>query len=332
MTTTRGPDFPAAVDLARSAPSVHNTQPWRFAVRGDVLTLSADLGRQLAMLDRSARQLTISCGAALHLTRLGLRQQGFDTQVEVHEPVAGSDPTLLATVRAVPGSPATAEEVALAHAATRRHMHRAPFEDRPVTDDAVTAMREAVVGQGAWVRFLRDPAEQVPLTVLLSRAEEAEREDPAYLAELAAWTPEDGAVEGVPAAARGADRAPRASTLRLREFAAGPQGPVSGSGFEQPPPAEHPLVAVIGTGVDSRRDWLAAGEALSALLLQGAVHGVAASPLGQVLDLDWTRARLTAELGVRGQPQMVLRLGYAPPGPDTPRRPLDQVLDPDSDA
>jgi hypothetical protein len=53
---------------------------------------------------------------------------------------------------------------------------------------------------------------------------------------------------------------------------------------------------------------------------------VQASPLGQVLDQPWARRRLAGELGVVGHPQMVLRLGYAEPGPETPRRPVDELL------
>jgi hypothetical protein len=49
-----------SVDLARLAPSVHNTQPWRFQVDGVALTLSRDPGRRLEALDPSGRQQVIS--------------------------------------------------------------------------------------------------------------------------------------------------------------------------------------------------------------------------------------------------------------------------------
>ena len=55
--------------------------------------------------------------------------------------------------------------------------------------------------------------------------------------------------------------------------------------------------------------------------------GVAASPLGQVMDLESIRMQLKHELGVLGFPQMVLRIGYAPQGAGTPRRSLADVLD-----
>jgi hypothetical protein len=57
--------FRKAVERASLAPSVHNTQPWRFVVRPTVLELHADSDRQLRALDPTGRQLVISCGCAL---------------------------------------------------------------------------------------------------------------------------------------------------------------------------------------------------------------------------------------------------------------------------
>ena len=65
--------------------------------------------------------------------------------------------------------------------------------------------------------------------------------------------------------------------------------------------------------------WLAAGQALGRLLLTATVHGLAASPMTQALEVPDTRSRLAAELGLVGHPQMVLRVGRAPAGLDDHR-------------
>ena len=323
------PDFIAAAELASTAPSVHNSQPWHFQADGHTLTLLRDHSRQLGALDPQSRQMTISCGAALYLARLALRAQGFETRVETYPPAnAGEASTApLATIHVEPGSPASPDEVQLVEQARRRHMNRGVFDPRHLEDEALAAMRAAVQAHGAWL-VLREPSEQVGLAVLLAHADALEREDPAYLEELAAWTTNSGVDDGVKPTARGGDVGSRGSSLRLRDFAAtdettSAQLPVD----HDPPVAEHPLVAVIGTEGDTVTDWLVAGQALCALLVRGAVHGVAASPLGQVIDLEPARTQLKHELGVLGYPQMVLRLGYAPQGPDTPRRPLSEVLE-----
>lgn len=321
MTTTQL-DLTAAVELARLAPSVHNTQPWRFRAEGAALTIARDPARQLAAMDPSGRQLTLSCGAALHLARLALRQQGYDSDVAAFPALADRD--VVAHVVARPGRTVTSEELVLADAARHRHTQREAFDDRAVPADVVADLRAAAEEHGAWVRVVDDPDGLAALAVLLAHAEEDEREDPAYREELRQWTQRTpDARDGLPATAV-PDVRRRGSSLRLRDFGTD-DAPAEHP--DQPPPAERPLVLVLGTEQDTGADWLAAGQALMALLLRATVEGLRAQPLGQVLDREWTRARLGAELGVVGHPQMVLRLGYGHPGPDTPRRAVRDVLD-----
>lgn len=54
-----------ALALASRAPSVHNTQPWRWRIDPAVLHLYADPARQLPHTDPDGRDLILSCGIAL---------------------------------------------------------------------------------------------------------------------------------------------------------------------------------------------------------------------------------------------------------------------------
>ena len=322
MTTTH-PDFTSSVELARLAPSIHNTQPWRFRVDEDRLLLSRDPDRRLAALDPTGRQQVISCGAALHMARLDLRLQGFDSTVEYGPFDDGGE--LLAVVTTVPGHAVSTEDLSSWRAARSRHTQRDRFAARTVEPAVVADIRGAAEAQGAWVRVLGSAEGVATLAVLLAHAEEVERDDPGYRDELAAWTHRPaGSRDGLPRAAT-PSVAGRASTVRLRDFDVPEDDGVSGAA-DQPPAAEHPLTVVLGTEGDRIVDWLHAGAALMAMWLRATVAGVQGSPLGQVVDLDWSRSRLGLELGVVGHPQMVLRLGYGQPGPSTPRRPVSEVL------
>jgi hypothetical protein len=332
--TTKKPDFTSAVELARLAPSVHNTQPWRFRVDGDSLVLSRDPQRRLATVDPTGRQQVISCGAALHLACVDLRMQGFEPMVE--EPAGTGRGNDLAVLRPVAGHMVSTRDVTAWRAARTRHTQRERFADRAVEPALVAELRAAAEAQGAWVRVVGD--EDLPsLAVLLSHADEIERDDPAYRAELAQWTGRPASNrDGLPAEAT-PDVSTRGSTVRLRDFVlADPAGssrddaPATPGGtavaVADPPPAERPLTVVLGTESDGVADWLRAGGALMALWLRATLDGVQASLLGQVVDLDWSRSRLGAVLGVVGHPQLVLRLGYGHVGPDTPRRLVSEVL------
>ncbi len=323
-----GPDLRAAVALGRLAPSVHNTQPWRFQISGPVLDLHADLARRLDVLDPDGRQLAISCGAAVFYARLALRLQGFDTTIEVFDGFADPSNDLLARLTPTRGAPATDAERAMADQAPVRHTQRGPFRDEPVAAGTLSAVRAAAETEGAWIRVLTETSEQIALAVLLNRAEDAESADEAYRTELATWTHRPGgAADGLPAAALPDHVRARHSTVRLRDFALeGERGSHPVDQSEEAPAAERPVVAVIGTVDDEVGDWVLAGQAMAHVLLRAAVDGVQASPLGQVVDVPWARQRLGVELGTVGHPQMVLRLGYGTPGPASPRRDLGDVL------
>ena len=70
----------AALEVAVRAPSIHNTQPWRWRLDPDGLDVLADRERQLRVADPDGHSMLLSCGAALYLTELGLRATGLEIE------------------------------------------------------------------------------------------------------------------------------------------------------------------------------------------------------------------------------------------------------------
>src|SRR3954469_15023558 len=64
------------------APSVFNTQPWKWRLAGDVLELSSDPARRLGVTDAEGRLLLLSCGGALHHARVHLAAAGCHADVQ----------------------------------------------------------------------------------------------------------------------------------------------------------------------------------------------------------------------------------------------------------
>ena len=314
------------IELAGLAPSVHNTQPWHFAWDGTALEVREDPARALPVIDPTGRERVLSCGAAVLHAELALSRLGWahTTTLLPH----GEDDEVLALLEVTGRRQGTAREHDLADAVALRTTDRDPYSDLAVPPAVLDALRVAAETEQAWLRTVSADRDEVDVQVLLAHADALQRADPAYLAELAAWRTEAGST-GVPT--RGLPQVPaeeRASSLALRDFDAGAAQSQPARGVhEDPPPAEHPTVVVIGTSGDSRRNWLEAGRATARVLLSATVEGVAAQPLSAVLEVPATRARLRNALGVVGHPQMVLRLGYGSRGPVSKRLPIGDVLD-----
>ena len=133
------------IGTAARAPSVHNTQPWRFHVAPAGLELHADRDRQLMAVDPSGRELLISCGAALYGLRLAVRMLGYLPMVDVLPD--DRQPDLLAQVRVGYRVPVSQADWALLAAVPHRHTHRGPFAAEPIPDGVLLAAQHDAVAE-----------------------------------------------------------------------------------------------------------------------------------------------------------------------------------------
>lgn len=313
--------------LATRAPSLHNSQPWRVVVSGDGLDVVADRERQLPVLDPTGRQLLVSCGALVHHLVVAARALGLQAGVTL---LPGSSPDLVAHLRLIPTSvPPAPADVGHAEAILHRATRRTRYAEASVSPRDLELLRQAVAAQGAALVRVREE-HQADLDALVGRAERELLADEAYRHELEDWVfdPErDGErVDGMPRAAVDPGTG-RAEEVPGRTFV--PGGAAGGADADgAPPSAEHPTLLLLTTLGDEPEDWVRAGMALSAVLLEATGAGLAAQPIGQVTDVPHERARLRTDLRLVGVPQLLLRVGPArvEAGLLTPRRPVDGVL------
>ena len=311
----------AALALAVRAPSVHNTQPWRWRIGESTIHLHADQDRRLTETDPDGRDLLLSCGAALHHLRVGAAALGW--RAEVRRLPDPADPDHLAAValrRHQPGQ----DEIALAAAIPRRRTDRRRHSAWTVPDSAVRAMAQTAADEGVIAREAVGPA-RYHLARAVADAARRHLADPAYRVEVGAWSGRRFSTEGVPAVnTPPPDPAPGA--LPGRPFA-DPQ-------LAQPPGAkaedDETVLLVLSTASDDRMSRLRAGEATSAVLLTATGLGLASCPLTEPLEVSDARRRVQDRVTGGAVPQMVLRIGWAPvnadPLPATPRRPLSDVV------
>jgi len=309
------------VAAASAAPSIHNTQPWRFVVGPRSIEVHADPARGLAVIDPSARALIISCGAAVLNLRVALAFLGRRARIRwLPNPAL---PTHLATVDVVDAYSTRAADRDLYGALRRRSSSRQPMTGRPVPVKLLNQLREAVQREGAALHvFSGEDADT--LIAIASQADAAQRGDRAYREELGRWTTTDPARrDGVPATAFGA--APGPGQVPQRDFTRG--GVVAADRQEEAFEAA-PMLAVVTTSTDTVEDWLRAGMALQHLLLVATTHWLRTGFLTQPLELPAFRDQVRGLIDPRRLPQVVLRVGYGPTPPRSPRRPLDEVLSP----
>ncbi|WP_406036553.1 nitroreductase [Micromonospora sp. NBC_00898] len=309
-----------AAGTASHAPSVHNTQPWRWAVLSDALELRVVRDRQLAATDPEGRLLAISCGTALHHARVALAAEGWTPVVErMPDP---AQPDLLARLTEFRHTGADPDAMHMVQCMQVRHTDRRPVSEELVPEAALGEIDRAATREGVNLQLLDDD-QKLQLATAAQHAATVEAEDPQLREELAYWTSRAGTGAGLPPEVL-PEQAPQ-TTVPGRNFGHPGSLPV-GPG--------HDRAAVYGIlwGTEDEPDnWLRAGEALSAAWLTATRRGVSLVPLSGVVEVEGTRQTLRQMLAGLGFPYIALRLGIADPThagpPHTPRLDTAQTVD-----
>lgn len=316
----------SAVEAAVWAPSVHNTQPWSFAVAGDEINIRADTERRLPFQDPAGREMLISIGAAVCNIRLAVAALGYDPIVRL---LPDPDrPVLLATVR-LGARTDPDEHTRMLHAEIpRRRTHRGAFHDVPIPRNFADALAAEARAEGVRFTAVRSEAGVRVLAALTRAAHEVQMHDRTLSLEVLRWARPPGTArkDGVPP-----DAYPRRPDRTDPDF---PQREYSRDhlwGYERLPslngPASPGLVAVLSTGDDTHGDWLRTGQALQRVLLFASAYGVRAAFHTQALEMYHLREFVRQELLDGEYPQMIMRLGVTDERSGTIRRPLSEVVE-----
>ncbi len=310
-----------AASAAGAAPSIHNTQPWRWQVHPDRLELYAERDRQLTATDPDGRMLTISCGAALHHARIALAAEGWSATVSrLPDP---ADPDRLAQITLGERTAASPEAARLRHAADLRHTDRRPVTRESIAPDTLDTFIDLAAAEGVQLQVLR--ADQVDdLAVAVEHAAEVDAGDPDVQAELRRWTGgerDDGT--GVPDEA--VPERPARTEVPDRAFARPGTLPIGGAHDRTA------IYALLYGDTDEPARWLSAGEALSAVWLTAVELGVAVLPISEAVEMPDSRRALRRSLSSMGWPYLAMRLGIPdyghPEAAHTPRLPADRTVE-----
>ena len=312
-------DRDAMLRAAVAAPSMHNTQPWRFRFGDRVVEVYRDRERELPAEDPSRRMLFVSLGAAILNLRVEAAARGIGS--DVRHLVDQRRPDLVAVIEL--GGPVIGPLAELAPYLAVRRTNREPFTDRRVPRQVRALLGLSASAEGAALQWLDRPSRRWWLRMATNDAVNADDESQARTAERRRWVGGDREADGIPSSALG----PRAAggEAVVRDLAATDADAARAvADFER-----EPQLAVLATRYDGPIEWLRAGQALEHVLLEATAHGVSVSLLNQVIEHEELRTQINEPLGPWQRPQAVIRFGYGPSVPPTPRRPGEAVLIPD---
>ena len=233
-----------ALQLACRAPSLHNSQPWRWIATNNTVELFADPDRLVRSADSTGREALISCGAVLDHFRVAMSASGWEAAVQRFPDPA--DPLHLATIEFTPA------------AVSDQHRRRA---------DAILLRRSDRLRVDVVADEFRSSVAEASDLVEALRVYDAE-----YHSELSWWTAGFVTHEGIP-------RSSLISAAESDRVDVGRTFPVVVQP-ERRTEVDHDQskILAISTEEDSSRSVLHCGEVLSAVLLNAAAAGCPRAP------------------------------------------------------
>ena len=308
-----------AVQLACRAPSIHNSQPWRWVMDGQTLHLFADITRVMTAADPEGREAYLSCGAVLDHLTVAMASAGWETAVQRFPDAL--DPLHVARLQFRPG-PSELTEISheRARAITRRYTDRRAYDSPSNWATFEPLLRQTVVPHHVMFDIVLDSA-RTALAEASRMTEAIRANDPTYAAELSWWASSFESGGGIP---QNVLTSSAAQVDMKRTFPGTAQTP-------QRAGVDRSKMVILSTHhEDARLDVVRCGEALSAILIECTIARLATCTLTHMTELAASREKVRRLIGQRGMPQLLIRIGHPIDDgiPDTsPRRALSDVLE-----
>ncbi|MQY43482.1 Tat pathway signal protein [Epibacterium sp. SM1969] len=316
---SENPDLPALIRLSTLAANSHNTQPWRFRVAENAITLSPDFSRRTAVVDPDDHHLYVSLGCASENLRIAARAIGRPAEISLTQA-----PSITCHLgRASPRADALYQAIPL------RQSTRAAFDGMSLSREDLELLRVAAQQDGVQLMLFTQTKALEQIGEFVVAGNSAQMDDPAFIAELRRWirfSPQTAldTGDGLFSACSG--------NLALPEWIASPLfNRLFTKEAENRKYRDHIRssagVAVFVAQQPDPAHWIKVGQSFERFALQATALGIRTAHINQPVEVPGLRTEFARWLGLPDQrPDLVVRFGRAPALPMSLRRPVRDVM------
>ncbi len=307
------------LNIARYAPSSHNTQPWQVTAKGSELIIGYSPARQLSVGDPNNRELFISLGCFLGTMILASKEFGYSLSYSY----LGNNPRR--TLRAIL-TPARASETKWSKLVKQRRSDRNIYQDRKLDPGAVRQLAKQQHGMAKFYIY-QDPGAIELLSVATHSATLSIMSKQEFRDELAGWVRNNWTKkpDGMPGYTQGM---PGPISL-IAKFVIRKTKKVAKDQAKKD--AKRVLnsaaIGLICIEKNSPEAWIDAGILYQKVCLEALNLDIKSSAVSAALIDIKTNRHIKESLKIDGHPVCLLRLGYSPKLiRPTPRRGLDDYF------
>lgn len=316
------PHIREVLEYARLAPSVHNTQPWRFIVQDDTISLAVARERLLGAGDPTSRESWLSFGICLEAILQAAKGLGMSATITELQGAALSD--VIATIKITPATVSTQPEIL--KALKNRHTHREHMDPITIPESLIKSCQQAVTDlEGVDVFFMQDKSSIDRVADFTFKAMLLALSNPDFRKELYDfvhynWSPARTGMHGY---TQGEGTIGSWFGKLSIKFGIGLQARAR---HDQERIKDASALVFIGTTGDVPSFWLRAGQAYLRVALEITKAGLAQGTLAAPIEAASFHEDIEKILGTSMRLQTMLRLGKAVhPVRSSPRLDVDEL-------
>jgi hypothetical protein len=306
------------VRCATLAANGHNTQPWKFGLSPDRISIRPDVLRRTPAVDPDDHHVWVSLGCATENLVVAAAALGKHTDVEV-----GPTEVRVALENAPPvRSP-------LVDAVFQRQCTRADYHGRRLPSEVLKDLERAADGNGVRLLLLTERAKVEGVIEYVTQANSAQMRDPAFVAELKGWIRFNDAQaistgDGLFTRSTGNPTMP--SWLGGPLFSLFFREKSENDRYAKQVRSSAGIAIFVGAHSEPA-DWFEVGRAYERFALAATALGVRTAFVNQPIEVPAVRSPFAEWLGLGSQrPDLVVRFGRGPLLPYSLRRPVTAVI------
>lgn len=314
-------DIRELIRYATLAASSHNTQPWKFHIRKNSITILPDFKRTCPVVDPDNSHLFKSLGCAAENLVHAAGAQGFSADVRL---APDSDGIVIVLNR---GTSARATD--LFRAITRRQCVRTPYDGTPLEVREFELLEKA--GQGDIVRtiMLSSKAQKDSVIDYVTRGNIAQLTDQVFLDELVSWirfNPRE-ALDTRDGLAGRANGQPPLPTWLAKSIIGWVLNPRRQADTDARNIRSSSGVAIFVSSCNDKTAWVEAGRVYQRFALQATVLDIRTAFINQPIEVRSLRPQFESWLNLKTEHTLlIVRYGHGPTVPFSLRRPIDDVM------
>lgn len=306
------------VRCATLAANGHNTQPWKFGLSPDVISIQPDYFRRTPVVDPDEHHLWVSLGCATENLVLAAAALGKHADV-----VFGQQEVRVALDNATPTrSP-------LVDAIFRRQCTRAEYDGKPMPADMLQELTRAADQNGVRLMLITERVKIEGVLGYVTQGNGEQIRDRAFVNELKHWirfNEADALAAGDGLFSRLTGNPTVPSWLGNRMFSMLLSEKPENEKCVKQMRSSAGVAVFVGEHADPA-NWFEVGRAYEHFALAATALGVRTAFLNQPVEVPAVRTQFAQwlELGT-GRPDLVVRFGRGPQMPYSLRRPVAEVI------